>query len=59
MSGTATNSPLPFKGGDQGVGQARWGLDAPGGALFAAAESLLGAGTRAPTPFPSLEREGL
>jgi hypothetical protein len=42
-------SPLPFKGGDQGVGQNRWGLDAPGGAVLAPCKNLLGARTRAPT----------
>jgi hypothetical protein len=51
----ATMSPLPFKGGDQGVGAIaagnRWRthFSIPGGSSL----------TLAPTPNPSLEREGL
>ena len=45
--------PLPFKGGDQGVGLAKPGLDAPVSLYLAHKLASL-----APTPGPSLEREG-
>ena len=47
-------SPLPFKGGDQGVGERTARLDAVSGAARAGLTAM----PLAPTPFPSLQREG-
>jgi hypothetical protein len=48
------NSPLPFKGGDQGVGAIAPAI--AGAAISPAGEGAL---PRATHPNPSLEREGL
>jgi hypothetical protein len=56
---TATlNSPLPFKGGDQGVDEHRWGLNAPGGAFLSSARKSFERADARTHPNPSLEREG-
>jgi len=51
----ATVSPLPFKGGDQGVGAISAGNRRRSHLSAADGGSLM----LAPTPNPSLEREGL